>query len=101
MYAKIICNPPLGQTTVVSGGAKPVLFTVILETDPASEKAWEVALWSNVHTLEHHWDGWHGKDWTTHFFEESKRTSSLVRNLVPHIIQYLTPLDGRRRKART
>lgn len=88
MYAKIICNPPLGQTTVVPGGAKPVVFTVILETDQASEKPWEVALWSDLYAPQTG-SSWQGKEWTTHVFEESKQNSSLVRNnCIPHAIRY-------------
>lgn len=74
MYAKLICDPPLGRTTVVPGGAKPVIFTVILETNQLSEKPWEVALWSDIYNVGY------GKEWATHMFEESTQTSSLVSN---------------------
>jgi len=74
MYAKVVCNPPLGQTTVVPGSAKQVRFTVVLETDEASDKVWEVALWSDVYK-----DG--SSYWVTHRFEEAKQTDSMVSNV--------------------
>jgi len=74
MYAKVVCNPPLGQTTVVPGGTKQVRFTVVLETDEASDKAWEVALWSDVYK-----DG--SSYWVTHHFEEAKQKDSMVSNV--------------------
>jgi len=73
MYAKVVCNPPLGQTTVVPCGARQLLFTVALETDEASDKPWEVALWSDVYK-----DG--SSFWVSHQFEEAKQMNSVVSN---------------------
>ncbi|KAF2501764.1 glycoside hydrolase [Lophium mytilinum] len=44
MYAKMICNPPLGKATVVDH-AQDVQFTVAIES--SAEKSWNVALWTN------------------------------------------------------
>ncbi|KAF2192639.1 glycoside hydrolase family 36 protein [Zopfia rhizophila CBS 207.26] len=47
MYAKLTCNPPLGQTTVIPPNKQSVRFTVLIESSASSEKAWDVALWHN------------------------------------------------------
>ncbi|KAF2454354.1 raffinose synthase protein-like protein Sip1 [Lineolata rhizophorae] len=47
MHAKLVCYPPLGQATVVPSDQDHVDFTVLLETDAASKKTWDVSLWHN------------------------------------------------------
>ncbi|KAK8195515.1 raffinose synthase protein-like protein Sip1 [Phyllosticta capitalensis] len=47
MFANLVCSPPLGQTTVLAPGTQSVHFTALLESDPASHRDWEVALWHN------------------------------------------------------
>jgi hypothetical protein len=76
MYAKIISNPPLGQTTIVRGG-QPVHFTVLLETDETSVKQWEVALWSDIPK------GSSNQDWVAHMFEELSNDNALVSSARP------------------
>ncbi|OCK79847.1 glycoside hydrolase family 36 protein [Lepidopterella palustris CBS 459.81] len=51
MYAKLLCNPPLGQLTVVPPHSQSVRFTVLIETSIAHEKKWNVALWHNHNHL--------------------------------------------------
>lgn len=48
MFAKLVCNPPLGQATVLPPGIESVTFSVLLETDPSSQKQWQVALWHDL-----------------------------------------------------
>ncbi|KAK7544391.1 raffinose synthase protein-like protein Sip1 [Phyllosticta citribraziliensis] len=47
MFANLVCSPPLGQTTILAPDTKSVLFTALIETDPTSDRDWEVALWHN------------------------------------------------------
>lgn len=63
MYAKLICHPPLGQPTVIPAGQDSVDFTILLETDPASERQWEVALWHDL--------GGQNGQWSSLNFDES------------------------------
>lgn len=70
MFAKLVCNPPLGQATVVPPGTESVTFSVLLETDPASRKEWQIALW---HDLEGPDDEWKSAD-----FQESSTDHELV-----------------------
>lgn len=55
MFAKLVCNPPLGQATIVSPGSASVTFSVLLETDPASQKQWQIALWHDLGGPEDEW----------------------------------------------
>jgi hypothetical protein len=55
MFAKLVCNPPLGQATVVPPGTESVTFSVLLETDPSSQKEWQVALWHDLGGPEDEW----------------------------------------------
>jgi len=71
MYAKAVCHPPLGEPTVLPVGTGCVKFTVVLETDAASEKPWEVALWCDLEFPN-------GEKWTELAFEEKENTTLLV-----------------------
>jgi hypothetical protein len=71
MYAKLVCNPPLGQATVVSPGTDSVTFTVLLETDPSSQKQWQVALWHDL--------GGPTDEWKSLEFEEHTGHQDIVR----------------------
>ncbi|KAB2574208.1 putative galactinol--sucrose galactosyltransferase 1 [Lasiodiplodia theobromae] len=55
MYANLVCSPPLGQTTVVPADQTSVCFNALIETDPSSQKTWEVALWHN-HAGHDEWE---------------------------------------------
>jgi hypothetical protein len=55
MFAKLVCNPPLGQATVIPPGTESVTFFVLLETDPLSQKQWQIALWHNLGRPEDEW----------------------------------------------
>lgn len=70
MYAKLICHPPLGQSTVIPAGLDSVDFTILLETDPASERQWEVALWHDL--------GGKDEEWTSVNFDESIEKHEMV-----------------------
>ncbi|KAF2754392.1 raffinose synthase protein-like protein Sip1 [Pseudovirgaria hyperparasitica] len=61
MFLKLVCDPPLGQITVVSEGTK-ALFTVLVETAADSDKDWSVDLWHD-HTL---------KQWESLPFQQSR-----------------------------
>ncbi|KAF1951664.1 raffinose synthase protein-like protein Sip1 [Byssothecium circinans] len=50
MYAKLTCNPPLGQTTSISPQKHSVKFTVLIES--STKRDWDVALWSNYEDSE-------------------------------------------------
>ncbi|PSN70162.1 raffinose synthase protein-like protein Sip1 [Corynespora cassiicola Philippines] len=52
MYASLICNPPLSQTTTLPPGQQSVKFTVLIESSKGIEKTWNVALWHNFDQLE-------------------------------------------------
>jgi hypothetical protein len=55
MFVKLVCNPPLGQATVIPPGTKSVTFSVLLETDPSSQKQWQIALWHDLGGPEDEW----------------------------------------------
>jgi hypothetical protein len=55
MYATLVCKPPLGQPTIVPAGTQSVTFNVLLETDLASEKKWQVALWHDLGSSPDNW----------------------------------------------
>jgi hypothetical protein len=55
MYAKLVCSPPLGQATIVPPG-QSVIFTVLLETEVASEKKWQLCLWHNLGAQDGEWN---------------------------------------------
>ena len=60
MYAKMLCYPPLGESTIVPAGQDSVQFTIVLETAEivfaSSSKQWQVALWHNANSGESEWD---------------------------------------------
>ncbi|SLM37360.1 Glycosyl hydrolases 36 [Lasallia pustulata] len=48
MFAKVVCDPPLGQFTVIPHHQKAVNFTVLIESSRGfPEQPWEVVLWHN------------------------------------------------------
>jgi hypothetical protein len=69
MHAKLICHPPLGQSTVVPAATKTIQFRVALEVDAAGEKSWEAVLW-------HH----HGpsEEWKAETFEKASADRTIV-----------------------
>jgi len=70
MFAKLVCNPPLGQATVVPPGTESVTFSVLLETDPSSQKQWQVALWHDL--------GGPGDEWKSLDFKETSAGDDVV-----------------------
>jgi hypothetical protein len=69
MYARLVCYPPLGQTTVVPSTSTSVAFTVVVETKASSTREWEVELWHNFGDTP---------DWQGTSFEELGDSSDLV-----------------------
>ncbi|RDI84867.1 hypothetical protein Vi05172_g4892 [Venturia inaequalis] len=55
MFAKLVCNPPLGQATVIPPDTESVTFSVLLEVDPASQKQWQIALWHDLGGPDDEW----------------------------------------------
>jgi hypothetical protein len=57
MLARMICDPPLGQPTIIPAGQDFVDFVVVLEVagDASASKQWQVALW---HDLNPDGSGW-------------------------------------------
>ncbi|KAF2476544.1 raffinose synthase protein-like protein Sip1 [Lindgomyces ingoldianus] len=47
MYARLTCNPPLGQITTIAPGKEAVRITVLVESSITSQKSWNVSLWHN------------------------------------------------------
>jgi hypothetical protein len=45
MFGKLICYPPLGESTEIPHSAKHVTFRVALEVRTGDENEWDVALW--------------------------------------------------------
>ncbi|KAF2641683.1 raffinose synthase protein-like protein Sip1 [Massarina eburnea CBS 473.64] len=89
MYAKLVCNPPLGQTTTVSPEKQSVRFSVLIES--SSLKDWDVALWSNYEDHE---------KWTSLSLEPAKTPPHLTSikdktNADVHRQWFLLELKGR------
>ncbi|KAF1817017.1 raffinose synthase protein-like protein Sip1 [Eremomyces bilateralis CBS 781.70] len=82
MYLNIVCDPPLSQSTVIRTGQASVPFTVVLETDPSSQKTWEVGVWHNLNR-EHDWEllPLLGSHFDTEVTTLSKDKSSVRRQL--------------------
>ncbi|MCJ1276394.1 hypothetical protein MMC21_004199 [Puttea exsequens] len=72
LFANAVCDPPLGQATVVPYG-ETVKFTVVLESSRSfPEQPWEAVLWHNGHE---------GQQWQElHMQEQSEASSILVIN---------------------
>lgn len=70
MFAKLVCNPPLGLATVVPPGSDSVTFSVLLETDAASQKQWQIALWHDLGGPE--------EEWKSANFQETSSDQELV-----------------------
>ncbi|KAI9879587.1 MAG: hypothetical protein M1830_008037 [Pleopsidium flavum] len=71
MFANVVCDPPLGQTTVIPAQQQTVTFTVLVESGRSfPEPGWEVALWHN--------------------FNESKEWEELYLKEVPSNVSPLT-----------
>lgn len=70
MFAKLVCNPPLGQATVIPPGSESVTFSVLLETDPVSQKQWQIALWHDL--------GGPDDQWKSAEFQEASTEHELV-----------------------
>ncbi|MCJ1353398.1 MAG: hypothetical protein MMC33_003384 [Icmadophila ericetorum] len=50
LFANIICDPPLGQSTVIPHNREAVNFTVLIESSISfPEQSWEAVLWHNCH----------------------------------------------------
>ncbi|KAL8685542.1 MAG: hypothetical protein Q9218_007697, partial [Villophora microphyllina] len=50
LFANTLCDPPLGQATVVPFGQDAIKFTVLLESSKSfPEQSWEVVLWHDGH----------------------------------------------------
>ncbi|KAJ9643895.1 hypothetical protein H2199_003761 [Coniosporium tulheliwenetii] len=65
MSANLVCSPPLGQTTIIPADAESVVITACIETEAASEKSWEVALWCN-HANSDRWKSFEMKETDEH-----------------------------------
>lgn len=70
MFAKLVCNPPLGQATVIPPDAGSVTFSVLLEVDAASQKQWQIALWHDL--------GGPDDEWKAADFQEASADQELV-----------------------
>ena len=56
-FANVLCDPPLGQSTVVPHNQTTVDFTVLVESSISfSEQPWEAVLWHNCYSNEE-WNG--------------------------------------------
>ncbi|MCJ1308883.1 hypothetical protein MMC25_002538 [Agyrium rufum] len=52
-FANVVCDPPLGQCTVLPHGQSEILFTVLIESSISfPEQPWEATLWHNCHTTQ-------------------------------------------------
>ncbi|KAL8996931.1 MAG: hypothetical protein Q9169_003690, partial [Polycauliona sp. 2 TL-2023] len=50
LFSNALCDPPLGQTTVLRSGQDCIKFTVLLESSKSfPEQNWEAVLWHNGH----------------------------------------------------
>ncbi|KAI4179906.1 MAG: hypothetical protein L6R41_007565, partial [Letrouitia leprolyta] len=50
LFSKALCDPPLGQVTVVPSHQQTIKFTVLLESSRSfPEQKWEAILWHNGH----------------------------------------------------
>ncbi|KAI4111548.1 MAG: hypothetical protein LQ339_000419 [Xanthoria mediterranea] len=50
LFSNALCDPPLGQTTVLKSSQDSVKFTVLLESSKSfPEQNWEAVLWHNGH----------------------------------------------------
>lgn len=70
MFAKLVCNPPLGQATVIPPDTESVTFSVLLEVDPASQKQWQIALWHDL--------GGPDDEWKSADFQEASADQEIV-----------------------
>jgi hypothetical protein len=68
MFARLSCNPPLGQPTVVAAAQKSVTFRLGLDVHSQNKDDWEVELW-------HDFDG---GEWTSTKFELVKESEEIV-----------------------
>ncbi|KAL8891553.1 MAG: hypothetical protein Q9215_001417 [Flavoplaca cf. flavocitrina] len=50
LFSNALCDPPLGQTTIVKSDQDSIKFTVLLESSKSfPEQNWEAVLWHNGH----------------------------------------------------
>jgi hypothetical protein len=56
-FANVLCDPPLGQSTVIPYSESEARFTVSIESSISfSEQPWEAVIWHNSHE-DGRWDG--------------------------------------------
>ncbi|KAL8670601.1 MAG: hypothetical protein Q9168_004875, partial [Polycauliona sp. 1 TL-2023] len=64
LFSSALCDPPLGQTTILKSDQDSVKFTVLLESSKSfPEQEWEAVLWHNGHD---------GREWKDLALQETK-----------------------------
>ncbi|KAL8638967.1 MAG: hypothetical protein Q9226_008938, partial [Calogaya cf. arnoldii] len=64
LFSNALCDPPLGQTTILKSNQDTIKFTVLLESSKSfPEQNWEAVLWHNGHE---------GREWRELALQETK-----------------------------